>query len=197
MCVNVPTSFTSAQSFHSEPDTYSQCLLLAANSCHLLTAALLLFASVAISNRFCPLQPIPASSHIICTASLDSIEGRKTWGTATVRDRPDGVKYAAGKALFVIPKKHPLNTSADGTAEEDRAHAAGKHSLWYQVLAGQHLRSCKQAKLAVKECTVCGSDTMLDTDLLEFAVFPIFGPCIYATLAAYCLQVKEHRQKVV
>lgn len=72
------------------------------------------------------LQPIPASSHIICTASLDSIEGRKTWVRATVKDRPDGVEYAAGRALFVIPKKHPLNTAADGNAEEDRAHAAGK-----------------------------------------------------------------------
>lgn len=75
------------------------------------------------------LQPIPASSHIICTASLDSIEGRKTWVRATVKDRPDGVEYAAGKALFVVPKKHPLNTSADGGAEEDRAHAAGKNGV--------------------------------------------------------------------
>lgn len=80
----------------------------------------------------CLLQPIPASSHIICTASLDSIEGRKTWVRATVKDRPDGVEYAAGKALFVIPKKHPLNTSVDGTAEEDRAHAAGKHEFVLQ-----------------------------------------------------------------
>lgn len=75
------------------------------------------------------LQPIPASSHIICTASLDSIEGRKTWVRAVVKDRPDGVEYAAGKALFVIPKKHPLNTATDGGAEEDRAHAAGKLQL--------------------------------------------------------------------
>ena len=72
------------------------------------------------------LQPIPASSHIICTASLDSIEGRKTWVRATVRDRPDGVEYAAGKALFVIPKKHPLDKATDNAAEQDRAHAAGQ-----------------------------------------------------------------------
>lgn len=72
------------------------------------------------------LQPIPAGSHIICTASLDSIEGRKTWVRATVRDRPDGVEYAAGKALFVIPKKHPLDQPSDGVKEQERAHAAGK-----------------------------------------------------------------------
>ena len=73
------------------------------------------------------LQPIPAGSHIICTASLDSIEGRKTWVRATVKDRPDGVEYAAGKALFVIPKKHPLDKPTDGAEEQGRAHAAGMH----------------------------------------------------------------------
>ena len=52
---------------------------------------------------------------------------------ATVKDRPDGVEYAAGKALFVIPKKHPLNTSADGGAEEDRAHAAGKYGVQHGI----------------------------------------------------------------
>ena len=71
------------------------------------------------------LQPIPAGSHIICTASLDSIEGRKTWVRATVKDRPDGLEYAAGKALFVIPKTHPLDKPSDGAEEQSRAHAAG------------------------------------------------------------------------
>lgn len=75
------------------------------------------------------LQPIPAGSHIICTASLDSIEGRKTWVRATVKDRPDGVEYAAGKALFVIPKKHPLDKPTDGAEEQGRAHAAGMHQI--------------------------------------------------------------------
>ena len=72
------------------------------------------------------LQPIPAGSHIICTASLDSIEGRKTWVRATVKDKPDGDEYAAGKALFVIPKKHPLDKSRDRVNEQEHAHAAGK-----------------------------------------------------------------------
>lgn len=71
------------------------------------------------------LQPIPAGSHIVCTASLDSIEGRKTWVRATVKDRPDGLEYAAGKALFVIPKTHPLDKPSDGAEEQSRAHAAG------------------------------------------------------------------------
>ncbi|DBA95108.1 TPA: hypothetical protein ACH3X1_002620 [Trebouxia sp. C0004] len=73
-------------------------------------------------------KPIPAGSHIICTASLDSIEGRKTWVRATVKDRPDGVEYAAGEALFVIPKKHPLDKSTDGAEEQGRAHAAGERA---------------------------------------------------------------------
>lgn len=72
------------------------------------------------------LQPIPAGSHIVCTASLDSIEGRKTWVRATVKDKPDGVEYAAGKALFVIPKKHPLDKPGDGANEQERAQAAGR-----------------------------------------------------------------------
>ena len=57
---------------------------------------------------------------------MDSIEGRKTWVSATVKDKPDGVVYAAGKALFVIPKKHPLDHPTDGTKEQERAQAAGR-----------------------------------------------------------------------
>ncbi len=82
------------------------------------------------------LQPIPAGSHIICTASLDSIEGRKTWVTATVKDRPDGVEYAAGTALFVIPKKHPLDKPTDGAEEQGRAHAAGMGQIALCMFAG-------------------------------------------------------------
>ena len=64
------------------------------------------------------MQPIPAGSHIICSASLDSIEGRKTWVRATVKDRPDGVEFAAGKALFVVPKKHPLDAPTNASNEQ-------------------------------------------------------------------------------
>lgn len=48
--------------------------------------------------------PVPASTSLICTASLDSLNGRKAWVSAQVLDRPGGTLYATGKALFVIPK---------------------------------------------------------------------------------------------
>ncbi len=48
--------------------------------------------------------PVPASTSLICTASLDSLDGRKAWVSAQVLDRPGGTLYATGKALFVIPK---------------------------------------------------------------------------------------------
>lgn len=47
---------------------------------------------------------------------------------ATVKDKPDGVEYAAGKALFVIPKKHPLDKPGDGVNEQERAQAAGRQT---------------------------------------------------------------------
>lgn len=43
-----------------------------------------------------------------------------------MRDRPDGTEFAAGKALFVIPKMHPLDRPTDGAKEQERAQAAGK-----------------------------------------------------------------------
>ncbi len=48
--------------------------------------------------------PVPASTSLICTASLDSFDGRKAWVSAQVLDQPGGTLYATGKALFVIPK---------------------------------------------------------------------------------------------
>ena len=51
--------------------------------------------------------PVPASTSLICTASLDSLDGRKAWVSAQVLDRPGGTLYATGKALFVIPKVEP------------------------------------------------------------------------------------------
>ncbi len=52
---------------------------------------------------------MPASTSLICTASLDSLDGRKAWVSAQVLDKPGGILYAIGKALFVIPK---VNMSA-------------------------------------------------------------------------------------
>ena len=48
--------------------------------------------------------PVPAGSALLCTASLESVEGRKTWVRAEVAARPGGDLYASGRALFVIPK---------------------------------------------------------------------------------------------
>ena len=50
------------------------------------------------------MQPVPASTVVICTAHLDRVERRKIFLTAQVEDRPGGVLYARGSALFVVPK---------------------------------------------------------------------------------------------
>ena len=51
---------------------------------------------------------IPAGSTILCTAELESIQGRKMWFQATMRDGPDGKEYATARALFVSPKPHKM-----------------------------------------------------------------------------------------
>ena len=57
---------------------------------------------------------MPASTSLICTASLDSLDGRKAWVSAQVLDKPGGTLYATGKALFVIPKvNHPSSCALD------------------------------------------------------------------------------------
>jgi hypothetical protein len=48
--------------------------------------------------------PVPAATSLVCTASLQSLDGRKAWVLAEVLDQPGGMLYATGKALFVIPK---------------------------------------------------------------------------------------------
>ncbi len=63
---------------------------------------------------------MPASTSLICTASLQSLEGRKAWVLAEVLDRPGGTLYATGKALFVIPKDKMLPPSK---ASENAAFA--------------------------------------------------------------------------
>lgn len=52
--------------------------------------------------------PVPSSSHVICTTTLESVEGRKVWVRAEMRDRPDGVLYSTARALFVIPRQIPV-----------------------------------------------------------------------------------------
>ena len=67
--------------------------------------------------------PVPASTSLICTASLDSLDGRKAWVSAQVLDKPSGTLYATGKALFVIPK-------------------VSKVAMPASAILSQHLRGC-------------------------------------------------------
>lgn len=53
---------------------------------------------------FCHLQPLPAESTIICTARVESCEGRKIWVTADITDPSRQTVYASSRALFVKPK---------------------------------------------------------------------------------------------
>lgn len=59
-------------------------------------------------------KPIPSGSEIICTARVESVEGRKAWISAEVMDRPGGLVYASGRALYVTPRQH---VDGDGGGE--------------------------------------------------------------------------------
>lgn len=48
---------------------------------------------------------MPASADVVCSARLESVEGRKIWVVAEVADRPGGTVYASGRALYVTPKQ--------------------------------------------------------------------------------------------
>jgi len=50
-------------------------------------------------------QPLPAGTTVVCTTSLESVEGRKAWVTAELRDRPGGQLYSSARALYVVAKK--------------------------------------------------------------------------------------------
>ena len=66
-------------------------------------------------------QPVPASTVVICTASLDKVERRKIFVTAKVEDQPGGLLYAEGEALFVVPKdatRDPEATQTPVVAEQ-------------------------------------------------------------------------------
>lgn len=51
---------------------------------------------------------IPAGATVLCSAELESLEGRKMWFKATMTDGPDGKVYATARALFVSPKPHKM-----------------------------------------------------------------------------------------
>jgi acyl-coenzyme A thioesterase PaaI-like protein len=46
---------------------------------------------------------IPNGTALLCTASVESVEGRKVWMRASVSDGGDNV-YASARALFVAPQ---------------------------------------------------------------------------------------------
>lgn len=50
-------------------------------------------------------KPLPAGSTVVCTTSLESVDGRKGWVTAELRDRPGGELFASARALYVVAKK--------------------------------------------------------------------------------------------
>ena len=50
-------------------------------------------------------QPVPAGSTVVCTTSLESVDGRKMWVGAQLCDRLDGELYASARALFVVPRR--------------------------------------------------------------------------------------------
>jgi len=58
--------------------------------------------------------PLPAGSHLLCVATLESSDGRKAWVRAEVLPHPGGPPYAIGKALFVIPRDRMAPASAKG-----------------------------------------------------------------------------------
>ena len=63
-------------------------------------------------KRFVTLQKISAGATILCTAELESVNGRKVWMKSTVSDGPSGKVYATARALFVAPSSTRLAQDA-------------------------------------------------------------------------------------
>jgi acyl-coenzyme A thioesterase PaaI-like protein len=61
-------------------------------------------------------KPLPAESTIICTARIESCEGRKIWVTADITDPSRQTVYASSRALFVKPRSPVPNLAATGPA---------------------------------------------------------------------------------
>eukprot|EP00884_Botryococcus_braunii_P003412 jgi/Botrbrau1/13071/Bobra.0187s0033.1 len=49
-------------------------------------------------------RKIQAGRLLLCTTEVESVEGRKLWMKATLRDGPHGKVFATARALFVVPK---------------------------------------------------------------------------------------------
>ena len=65
-----------------------------------------------LNKRFVTLQKISAGATILCTAELESVNGRKVWMKSTVSDGPSGKVYATARALFVAPSSTRLAQDA-------------------------------------------------------------------------------------
>ncbi len=61
---------------------------------------------------FVTLQKISAGATILCTAEVESVNGRKVWMKSTVSDGPSGKVYATARALFVAPSSTRLAQDA-------------------------------------------------------------------------------------
>ncbi|KAK9812857.1 hypothetical protein WJX72_004768 [[Myrmecia] bisecta] len=51
---------------------------------------------------------IQAGRLLLCTTEVESIDGRKVWMKAVMRDGPNGKVYATARALFVAPRPQKL-----------------------------------------------------------------------------------------
>jgi hypothetical protein len=60
---------------------------------------------------------------VLCTAQVDSLEGRKIWVAANLTDPSQETVYASSRALFVKPKV-PVPTLAPAGAEATNGAAA-------------------------------------------------------------------------
>lgn len=58
------------------------------------------------------MQKISAGSTILCTAELESVEGRKVWMKSTITDGSTGKVFATARALFVAPSSVRLAKDA-------------------------------------------------------------------------------------
>ena len=73
-------------------------------------------------------RPLPTGINACCTARVLSVEGRKIWVGAEMVDRPGGVPYAVGKALYVTPREsatttaEPTTAAASATATQDKTY---------------------------------------------------------------------------
>uniref|UniRef100_A0A383VFX8 Thioesterase domain-containing protein n=1 Tax=Tetradesmus obliquus TaxID=3088 RepID=A0A383VFX8_TETOB len=68
-------------------------------------------------------KPLPAESTVLCTAQVDSLEGRKIWVAADLTDPLQQTVYASSRALFVKPKA-PVPTLAPAGAAPAAVPAA-------------------------------------------------------------------------